>query len=408
MNLKESESINVVNQISLLNKLITLKIHEKDDKFLYCLSDLIDTSIDNLFQASSNTNPLPYIHSNKERKHVLSMLLNLTALNSEFSLQIISRLGSYYECEEKEYLYYQIGNIKQNNKAVGIRNMGNTCYLNSIIHQLFNIKDFCSNIINTTVSSNEEPAIKIYNQLKYLFSDMKLSIFDFVNTKKFCTDFTAFDGCPINSNYQQDANEFFNLLLDSVENALKTVNNNFVKTYFTGTFENCINSTEDEYPFKRIVNELFVNISLDIRNKKHLFNALDSYTKVYTLDDDNKYFCEEYNRKIKVQKQHLIKDLPQNLVFVLNRFEYDSNMHQRKKLNDYLEFPFELNMQRWMVKSDQLGHRDRKDLDYILTGVLVHSGVAESGHYYSYIKDGDKWFEYNDTIVTQKEITMVK
>lgn len=40
---------------------------------------------------------------------------------------------------------------------------------------------------------------------------------------------------------------------------------------------------------------------------------------------------------------------------------------------------------------------------YSLVGVLVHTGNAESGHYYSYIKDRTqgpnhgKWFEYNDS-----------
>ncbi len=34
---------------------------------------------------------------------------------------------------------------------------------------------------------------------------------------------------------------------------------------------------------------------------------------------------------------------------------------------------------------------------YELCGVVVHSGVAESGHYYSYIKKKNQWYEFNDT-----------
>ena len=43
--------------------------------------------------------------------------------------------------------------------------------------------------------------------------------------------------------------------------------------------------------------------------------------------------------------------------------------------------------------------------NYRLSGVLVHSGYAEGGHYYSFIKDredteeGDKWYEFNDEMV---------
>ena len=43
---------------------------------------------------------------------------------------------------------------------------------------------------------------------------------------------------------------------------------------------------------------------------------------------------------------------------------------------------------------------------YNLTGVVVHTGTADSGHYYSFIKDKDnssngKWYEMNDSIVRE-------
>jgi hypothetical protein len=44
--------------------------------------------------------------------------------------------------------------------------------------------------------------------------------------------------------------------------------------------------------------------------------------------------------------------------------------------------------------------------NYELVGVVVHTGTAESGHYYSYIKEQqneeeqDKWFEFNDAWVS--------
>lgn len=408
MNTRELTSNDVINQISLLNKLVTLKIHEKDDSFIYCISDLIELSLKSLFEIDGQTGSLPYFHSLKERKHVFRVLLNFCSMDDEFSLQVVKKLSSYYESEEKDYLYYQIGNLNQNKKQIGIRNMGNTCYLNSIIQQLFHIQPFRYQVMNTKLDGDSASGASIYNHLRNLFAEMELTIFDFVNTKNFCFNFTAFDGNPINSDFQQDANEFFSLLLDSVENALKSIDNNFVKHYFTGVLENQISSIEPEYPFERVINEPFINICLDIRNKKHLASALDSYTKSYTLDDDNKIYCEDYDTKIRVKKQHLIKSLPKNLVFVLNRFEYDSTMHQRKKLNDYLEFPFDLNMQRWMVRDYNNDNDEQpKNYDYTLTGVLVHSGVAESGHYYSYIKDGDKWLELNDTTVVQKDTTMV-
>ena len=45
------------------------------------------------------------------------------------------------------------------------------------------------------------------------------------------------------------------------------------------------------------------------------------------------------------------------------------------------------------------------DFDYRLSGILVHSGVADAGHYYSYVRSGsgaddDSWIELNDEVVT--------
>lgn len=47
---------------------------------------------------------------------------------------------------------------------------------------------------------------------------------------------------------------------------------------------------------------------------------------------------------------------------------------------------------------------ESSDSKYKLSGILVHSGSAESGHYYSYIKIGEQWFEFNDKSVSEFNI----
>lgn len=42
--------------------------------------------------------------------------------------------------------------------------------------------------------------------------------------------------------------------------------------------------------------------------------------------------------------------------------------------------------------------------EYELVGVLVHSGTADAGHYYSFIKERgtqNRWLEFNDTHVRE-------
>jgi ubiquitin C-terminal hydrolase len=56
--------------------------------------------------------------------------------------------------------------------------------------------------------------------------------------------------------------------------------------------------------------------------------------------------------------------------------------------------------------------KDDKYYLYDLVGVLVHSGSADAGHYYSFIKERgsqNRWLEFNDTHVREfKEADLAK
>ena len=98
-----------------------------------------------------------------------------------------------------------------------------------------------------------------------------------------------------------------------------------------------------------------------------------------------------------------LKDIPDNLIFHLKRFDYDVMSGVRSKINEKFEFPNELDMAPYHVDTlKDPAHASAPDV-FILVGVLVHSGTAESGHYYSYIRErpanpsrGNCWVEYND------------
>lgn len=84
-------------------------------------------------------------------------------------------------------------------------------------------------------------------------------------------------------------------------------------------------------------------------------------------------------------------------------------MH-RSKINDRFEFPTKLDMNPYTI--DHLSSRESgSDIasepdEFELVGVLVHTGTAESGHYYSYIRDRltpaeyPSWYEFNDSEVS--------
>lgn len=81
------------------------------------------------------------------------------------------------------------------------------------------------------------------------------------------------------------------------------------------------------------------------------------------------------------------------IAFLIYRFEYDFNAGRKKKRNDLVDLPFELSLKVWSSESKE------EQEDYELSAVLVHSGQADAGHYYSYVRYQDHWIECNDTVV---------
>ncbi|EDO29166.1 predicted protein, partial [Nematostella vectensis] len=145
-------------------------------------------------------------------------------------------------------------------------------------------------------------------------------------------------------------------------------------------------------------------------------------------------------------KRMCIKTLPPVLVIQLKRFGYDWEAGRALKFDDYFEFPWTLDMEPYT--SDGVARREQanaspdmdsdngsvtsssqslnsihsnssvtvtpSEITYDLVGAIVHSGQANAGHYYSYIKDRSgaegaetygKWFKFNDTIVEEFEMT---
>lgn len=100
-----------------------------------------------------------------------------------------------------------------------------------------------------------------------------------------------------------------------------------------------------------------------------------------------------------------LKDIPDNLIFHLKRFDFNLRTLQRSKINDYFSFPHQIDMAPYTVEHLNDSTKSKADL-FELVGVLVHQGTAESGHYYSYIKERPTstgrsgWFEFNDEAVT--------
>jgi len=62
------------------------------------------------------------------------------------------------------------------------------------------------------------------------------------------------------------------------------------------------------------------------------------------LEGDNAYHCAKCDKKVDALKRTCVKELPRYMFMTLKRFEFDFDRMVRVKINDYCEFPLELDM----------------------------------------------------------------
>lgn len=84
-------------------------------------------------------------------------------------------------------------------------------------------------------------------------------------------------------------------------------------------------------------------------------------------------------------------------------------MPQHYKGDDWIFSKYKCNFTVFFLNSLEEKQKQNEDeeseiLEYDLIGVTVHTGTADGGHYYSFIKDRtvgarDKWFLFNDAEV---------
>ena len=368
----------------------------------------------------SKCNELPLFHSNPKCNTLSSSKLSayhlvvlLSYTDEHKRMEILNRF-SFFHClqfwKSNESVNWRISStdLTRTIPYVGIKNLGCTCYMNSLFQIFYNIPSFRESIINCECPNQKKNSLF---QLKKLFFSLKYSESQYCDAVDFCNNF---DDRVLNTHEQMDIDEFFVILLDKIEEHLKgTQNADLVKYFFQGKnsdellFQNACNNNRE--------NELsFYSIQLQVKNKKSIEESLDSIIEGELMDGDNKIFCDSCNTKHAAIKRQSFKSLPRMLIFVLKRFEFNYDTMQKIKLNDYYEFPLTIDMTKYTTeylhnKSENKSSENKAN-QYKLKGIVIHTGHSEGGHYYAYIREqnSDNWYEFNDTRVRPFDIKNLK
>ena len=218
----------------------------------------------------------------------------------------------------------------------------------------------------------------------------------------------------LNTGEQKDMAEFFIDLLSKMEDMsheVKTV----IKALFGGTLTNNVVSLDCNHVSRTL--EEFFTVRCQVSEMRNLYKSLEEVTVKDTLEGENMYTCSQCNKKVRAEKRACFKRLPKVLAFNTMRYTFNVNTMIKEKVNTHFSFPFRLDMSPYMeenllpsdkedVKKSEESQKEVEEnpsYEYELIGVTVHTGTADGGHYYAFIRDRtsnkDKWFSFNDAEV---------
>jgi ubiquitin C-terminal hydrolase len=308
----------------------------------------------------------------------------------------------------------------------GIVNLGNTCYINSVIQSLSHTTEltdyFLSNsykkaLNNTAESKFTHEWVRLLNALWE--ENCTVSPNSFL---KILIILAKKNNINLNfSNFKQnDSQEFLVFFLDMLHKSLKQN----IEVSIIGNPKNnkdklkikALESWKSYYEkdYSKII-KLFYGMSLteirDIntdnvlsitfqpncfymlpipKNMKtiNIYDCFKLYLNDEILDDDNKWYDEKSKEYKTVKKINRIWNLSNILIICLNRFD-----NTNTKITSQVNFPDILDM-------TDLNYSGERYI-YSLYSVCNHYGTSNGGHYTTYSKNNNRWYDFNDSKVIE-------
>ena len=309
--------------------------------------------------------------------------------------------------------------------------------MNSILQQLYMIPQISEYILSINDDSESTSnAASLFYQLQQVFGHLLESKMQYYIPEALWKVFRLW-GQEINVREQQDAFDFFTSMVDQIDEYLKSIKQEEIfRKQFEGVFCNqmiCTNGCRHRYEGEERFMALNVAVKVD-----SLGESLNQFVKGELLDGTNAYFCEKCQEKRTTIKRLCIKKLPPLLCIQMKRFGFDWENNRALKFDDCFRFPLVLNMEPYtlegVTKRETFNQHEEfaqssesrplsrsysstystpsSTINYELIGIVIHSGQANAGHYYSYIKDirsdgtanRNQWYRFNDTSVDEIEL----
>jgi len=293
----------------------------------------------------------------------------------------------------------------------GFQNLGNTCYMNSVLQALLSI-----DIINYDTSNNDNndlltEFVKMINELKKNSSNKPYTPSKFkqeLDKKK-----SIFRGFA-----QHDAHEFMEYIINEFmecksKSESKSNLPQTIKKMFTGTTNsylycsNCPNILKKEEEYITITLDLSgisknmdlsgisknmdlsgISKNMDlsgISKNMDLLNCFDEFSKYERLDENNMWKCSKCETINKAKKKLELNTVPNIVVITLKRFINNQKINTPVEIYEYIIL---------------------EDIKMKLVGTVNHYGGLGGGHYVSHGLRNGTWYLFNDSQYKEVEIDL--
>ena len=311
---------------------------------------------------------------------------------------------------------------------IGLKNLGNSCYMNTCLQILIHSQDFIKRLLSKKSLINKSHPISYYfyslieEMINSRESSFEPSIFkkiisiqhpEFPEFRKY-TQFDTQEFCRI---ILEDLNSELNEIKDKIAyKELKTSGKSKIecdKEYdklfrsressiiidsFYGQIINifiCSKCKTKTFSFQKILDlPLLIPENNDKDDINEIISLKDLLNDYFKEDEKIKFKCENCNHKRKHEKEIKISQSPNILILSFQRIFFDDK--KKKKNKRKIKFKEKLSIKEYI--DEDCGHGE--EYKYYLYGIACHAGDIDFGHYFAYIKINDKdWYEFNDSKV---------
>jgi ubiquitin carboxyl-terminal hydrolase 8 len=322
---------------------------------------------------------------------------------------------------------------------VGLRNLGNTCFMNSALQCLLNVVPLTDYFLSElhTQEINEENFLGSKGEVVRAYAKLVKEVWETnqqieITPRHFYRAFSSY-APQFSYGTQEDSHDFLAILLDVIHEDLNRVrvrpaiadsdpqgaslqeqatnawknhllrNRSIIVDLFQGQVKSSLKCHDCGFVSSKFEPFMYLSLPVPEESKKDvtLYQCLDEFYKEEKLDEEERWHCPKCKAPKDSSKKIDIWTLPNILIIHLKRFKF--TREKKGKIRTVVSFPLrEFNL------SNYLGHKLRDKPIYDLFAISCHEGSLGGGHYTSYVKNRDtsSWYLFNDNFV--KEVDQPK